>query len=76
MTIKELRELIKDLPDDAIVLSTDDSYEMKGSLTEARFGSVGRYSTQKRWFRDDFDGTSYSATVYVPDEEGQLALRL
>lgn len=75
MTIGELKKLIADMDDDTVVISVDSNYELRGSYTKAHVSS-GFYKEVKEHFRDDFDGTPYSATVYVGanEEEGKKML--
>lgn len=71
LTVGRLKELIKNLPDDTPVVSRDNNYELHGAITEmSDYGvSVKKFSKEKQWFRDDFDGTPYSHDVFVQDEE-------
>lgn len=77
LTIGKLKELIKDLSDDTVVVSRDDNYELKGSITEkSAYGiEVKKFKKEQRWFKDDFDGTNYPCDVFVrDDEEGEEML--
>jgi hypothetical protein len=71
LTVGKLKELIKDLSDDTVVVSRDDNYELRGAITELSTYSVQlkKFRKETRWFRDDFDGTNYPSDVYVPDKE-------
>lgn len=79
LTVGQLKELIKDMPDETPVISRDSNYELGGAMTQlSSYGvKIENYSLVKRHFRDDFDGTNYSKEVYQHDKEnGKPALCL
>lgn len=69
LTVKKLKEIIENLSDDTIIVSRDDNYELKGSITEVGRATVKKFRKELRYFRDDFDGTNYQCEVYVSDDE-------
>ena len=76
LTIKKLKELINDLPDDTMVVSRSDNYEMGNAIVpKSDYGiHVKKYKKEKKTFRDDFDGTVYQSAVFVEDESGEVML--
>lgn len=70
MTVKELKEFLSKFDDDTKVITVSGNYEMRGSMVKASV-SEGTYIECERDFRDDFDGTWYSSTVYRRNKEGE-----
>ena len=65
MKVKDLIKKLKTMDPNAIVITTSDNYELKGSsieVTSAYQSDEG--SSRKKGFYDDFDGGSYDKTVY------------
>jgi hypothetical protein len=74
MNVGELKKLIENLSDDIEIVTITNNYEMGRSLVKAR-GKIGKYKQEDRYFRDDFDGTRYTAKVYIQDDnEGKDTL--
>lgn len=73
-TVGELREKLKDLPDDTPILITSSNPELKGSAINYVDVYVNKYVKKKRTFTDIFDHSSYSTEVYCLDSEGDTCV--
>lgn len=76
MDLGEFRKITKDLPDTTEFITVSDNYEMGHVWVKAGRVSVVKVKPEKRHFRDDFDGTPYSADVYVPSDDGVDMLKI
>lgn len=67
LTLGELRELTKDMPDNTPIVSVNSNYELRGAITDVSKYAIKRQKMKKvtRYFRDDFDGTVYPHDIYV-----------
>lgn len=76
MTLGEFREKTAHLSDDVEFITTSDNYEMGHNWVKAHGVSIVKVKIEKRNFRDDFDGTPYSAEVYIPSDDGVEMLKI
>lgn len=74
-TVGELKEYIKNLPDDTPIISYQSDMEKSG-YQSISCASTQKMVTEKRETYDAFDYTSYSYTVFSPskDDTGTLCL--
>ena len=74
-TVGELKEYIKNLPDDTPIISYQSDMEKSG-YQSISCASTQKMVTEKRETYDAFDYTSYSYTVFSPskDDTGILCL--
>ena len=74
-TVGELKEYIKDLPDDTPIISYQSDMEKSG-YQSISYASTQKMVTEKRETYDAFDYTPYSYTVFSPskDDTGTLCL--
>ena len=74
-TVGELKEFIKDLPDDMLLVIYNEDMETSGYrnslIAEV---SIMKKKTKKAW--DSFDGGSYSYEVFEESKEGTPCLSL
>lgn len=75
MTVKELKEAIKDLPDDSPIISYKSDMEKSGYQGISGVDSM-LMVTEKRETYDAFDYTPYTYTVFSPSEDGSGTLCL
>lgn len=75
ITVGQLRETIKDLPDDTPIISYKSDMEKCG-YQSISCASTRKMVTEKRETYDAFDYTPYSYTVFSPskDDTGTLCL--
>lgn len=76
MTLGELRRLTKNLGDDVEIISSSDNYELAGAWVNAASPRLVKVKKERRTFRDDFSGSSYSKDVFIPDENGNTVLKI
>ena len=74
-TVGELKEYIKNLPDDTLIISYQSDMEKSG-YQSISCASTQKMVTEKRETYDAFDYTPYSYTVFSPskDDTGTLCL--
>ena len=74
-TVGELKEYIKNLPDDTPIISYQSDMEKSG-YQSISCASTQKMVAEKRETYDAFDYTSYSYTVFSPskDDTGTLCL--
>lgn len=74
-TVGELKEYIKNLPDDTPIISYQSDMEKRG-YQSISCASTQKMVTEKRETYDAFDYTPYSYTVFSPskDDTGTLCL--
>lgn len=73
MKIKTVGELIielQKLPQDMKIVARSNNYELNGNKTEGVYLSKTKGDFESRSFMDDFDHTSYSTTVFIPNSTG------
>ena len=75
ITVGQLRETIKDLPDDTPIISYKSDMEKCG-YQSISCASTRKMVTEKRETYDAFDYTPYSYDVFVPTEDGSGTLCL
>ena len=83
MYLEKLQKIKETHGGDIPIVTNSDNYEMHHSIVAVNKyhnPNVSFMKKKTRHFRDDFDGTSYSADVYVhcqeSDEDSQLVLRI
>lgn len=74
VTLGELRKLTEHLSDDVEIITNESIHEMRGSKVKARGIRLMKVRKENQTFKDDFDGTSYSVEVFVPDQDGEEML--
>lgn len=74
-TVGELKEFIKNLPDDMLLVSYQSNMEMSG-YRNWLFCDVAKMNKEERQTWDRFDGTDYSYEVFVKVEDGIPCLRI
>lgn len=75
ITVGQLKETIKDLPDDTPIVSYQSNMEKSGYQGISSVDSLFMNS-EKRDTYDAFDYTPYSYDVFVPTEDGSGTLCL
>ena len=70
MNLGQFRELTKDMDDSVDIITVTSNFEIGHNLVKAR-ASIDKYREEKQQFRDSFDGTRYSSTVYRLDDDGE-----
>ena len=75
-TVGELKEFIKNLDDNMLLVSTSSNFELKGSIVSGARVSVEKFNTKTEQFVDGFDYTVYYEDVYVKDENGTECLQV
>ena len=73
-TVKELREFIKDLPDDMPIAGYESNIERSGYFNRAYLNIVKMKETIN-WGVDAFDGTKYSYKILYQDKNGKEYLK-
>lgn len=73
-TVKELREFIKDLPDDMPIAAYESNMERSGYFNRVCLNIVKMKETIN-WGRDAFDGTEYSYKILYGDKNGKEYLK-
>lgn len=76
MNLGDFRKMTEHLPDSTEFVSHTDNFEMGNSLVKANSVRLIKVKETTRQFRDAFDGTLYSSTVYVPSDEGIEMLKI
>jgi len=74
-TVGELREFIKDLPDDMLLVKYDRNMETSG-YRNSLFADTIKMKTETKETWDRFDGGNYSYEVFEPSENGELCMRI
>lgn len=74
-TIGDLKKAIEKLDDNVEIVQASSNYEQRGALKLGTYISEDKYSTRQTPCRDDFDGTCYTITEYVPDENGETKIK-
>lgn len=74
-TIGELKEFIKDLPNDMPLVSYHSDMEKSGYFNSIGV-SVENMSTERCETWDRFDGGNYSYEIYKSDENGTPCLKI
>ena len=71
LTIGDLKDILKDLPDETPVVALDDNFELGGAVTDVSAYHIGikKYRKESRRFTDAFDGTTYRKESYIEDNE-------
>ena len=73
--IKELKQIIADLPDDMPAFSSDDTMEHHGTYTDKATVCIRYFAPTTRECVDAFDGVQYTYKGYSsvsPDKDGNL----
>jgi hypothetical protein len=73
-TVGELKEFIKDLPDNMMLLNFQSDMEKNGYVNRL-FCSVAYMKKETRQSWDRFDGTPYSYEVFIKSEYGIPCLK-
>ena len=74
-TIKELRDYIKDLPDDMPILHYEDGMEKHGFMDNACFG-IDNMVTERVGTYDAFDGCHYTYERFTESDAGKPCLKI
>lgn len=74
-TVGELKEFIKDLPNDMLLVNYQSDMEKSGYQNKL-FCDVINMKTERKKTWDRFDGTPYSYEVMVETEDGTPCLRI
>ena len=74
-TVGELREFIKDLPDDMLIVQYRSNMEKHG-YENGVYCDVANMQKETKHTWDRFDGTDYSYEVFVSSEDGVPCLKL
>lgn len=71
LTVGELKEMLKDMPDDTPIVKRDSNFELRGAITQAsKYDlSIQSYRSERQTFMDAFDGTAYQHEVFIMDDE-------
>lgn len=76
MNLGQLRKMIEHLGDDVEIITNTSNFEMSGSWVKAYGIQLVKVRKDSQQFRDAFDGTNYSAEVFIPDEDGIEVLKV
>ena len=74
-TVGELKEYIKNLPDDMLLVKEEITMEISGFRNKL-FLDVTKMKEEVKQGYDAFDGEPFEYKVFVPAEEGTECLRL
>ena len=74
-TVGELKEAIKDLPDDMKLIMYKSNMETSGYQNSV-YASVDNMVTETKHTWDRFDGTHYDYEVYTSDKDGEKCLKI
>jgi hypothetical protein len=74
-TVGELKNFIKDLPDDMLLISRSNNFVLENSLVEGIDISVESFNIEKKQFIDGFDYTIFYKDVYVRNKNGNMCLK-
>ncbi len=74
-TVGELKEFIKDLPDDMLLANYESDMETSGYRNRL-FCEVAKMCKETKHGYDSFDGTSYTYEVLETAEDGEDYLRI
>lgn len=74
-TVGELKEFIKNLPDEMLLLAVSNNFELKGSIVDEVRVCVDKFSRVESQFVDGFDHTVYKEYIYKHDEDGDECLK-
>lgn len=74
-TVGELKEYIKNLPDDMLLVKYESTMEISGYRNKM-FCDVTKMQEEVIQGYDSFDGEEFEYKVFVPAEEGTECLRL
>ena len=74
-TVGELKEFIKDLPDDMLLTMYHSNMEKSGYRNNV-FCQINKMEKETRETWDRFDGTSYKYDVMVESKEGVPCLKI
>ena len=70
MTVGELKEKLKNVPDDLFIVEYHSDMEKHGIMQAFPICEITRVKERKIQTYDRFDYTSYSYTVYEQDKNG------
>ena len=70
MTVGELKEKLKDVPDDLLVVEFHNNMEKQGIMKAFPSCEIMRVKERKIHTYDRFDYTDYTYTVYERDNKG------
>ena len=70
MTVGELKEKLKDVPDDLLIVEYHHDMEKEGIMEACPICEIMRAKERKMQTYDSFDYTDYTYTVYERDTEG------
>ncbi len=73
MTVGQLKEFLNKYPNETKIISISSNYEMNNSKCNAIVSEI-RCTKEVKQFRDDFDGTIYSAQIYNYDDNGEITI--
>lgn len=74
-TVGELKEVIKDLPDDMKLVMYKSNMETSG-YQNAIYASVEAMASETKHTWDRFDGTNYDYEVYTDSKDGEKCLKI
>lgn len=72
MTVGELKEKLKDVPDDLLIVSLEDDMERSGIMKSYPMCKILNCKEEKRKTWDRFDGDDYTYDVFVEDKDGTV----
>ena len=72
MTVGELKEKLKDVPDDLLIVSLENDMERCGIMESHPMCKILKCKEEKRKTWDRFDGYDYTYDVFVEDKDGTV----
>lgn len=75
-TVGELKDFIKDLPDDMLLIARSNNFELKNSLVAGIHVDLEKFNAKKEQFVDGFDYTVYYEDIYIRDKNGNMCLKI
>lgn len=75
-TVKELKEILDTLPEDSVIISKSDNFELRGDRVQGACIKTCKVRKETKSFRDAFDNSYYNKEVYVSDDNGEQVVEI
>lgn len=76
ITVKDLKEILNNFPDDTKIISKSDNFELRDNKVDGVRINSYKAKKEKKTFRDGFDYEYYDKEVYVSDENGEQVIEI
>ena len=76
MTVGELKKKLEGYPDDTLLVTTSNNFELKGATVPLSSVWEIKYVIEKKRFMDAFDYEWYTTDVISRSEDGKVGLQL